>query len=275
MTLTNAPREFYGAGYGGDATENYERFFVPAIGGPLAERLVAAAALRPGERVLDLACGTGIVARLAADRVGPAGVVAGADVNAGMLTVARTAAASSGRTSITWFETAAEAMPLPDAAYDVVLCQLALQFFADRVSALREVHRVLVPGGRVLATVPAPTPFFEILEQALRRHVGPETGAFVGLVFSLTDPGELEGQFRTDGFRDVEVGTESRRLRLPAVRDLLWQYVSSTPLADALARVDDEARAAVEREVAAGWARWATADEMSYDQPILTASARK
>ena len=85
MTMTNAPQEFYGTSYGGSATENYERYFVPAIGGPLAEQLVAAAALRPGERVLDVACGTGVVARLAADRVDPAGSVAGADVNTGML----------------------------------------------------------------------------------------------------------------------------------------------------------------------------------------------
>lgn len=85
MTATNAPQGFYGTAYGGSAPENYERYFVPAIGRPLAEQLVAAAALRAGERVLDVACGTGVVARLAAGRVGPAGSVAGADVNAGML----------------------------------------------------------------------------------------------------------------------------------------------------------------------------------------------
>jgi SAM-dependent methyltransferase len=130
---------------------NYERYFVPAIGGPLAEELVAAAALRTGERVLDVACGTGVVARHAADRVGPAGSVAGADINAGMLEVARTVAMSSGRTSIQWYETAAEAMPLPDGEFDVVLCQLALQFFADKAAALREMRRVLASGGRAYA----------------------------------------------------------------------------------------------------------------------------
>lgn len=275
MTVTNAPQGFYGTSYGGSATENYERYFVPAIGGPLAEQLVAAAALRPGERVLDVACGTGVVARLAADQVGPAGSVAGADVNPGMLAVARTVATSSGRTSIQWYETAAEAMPLPDAAYDVVFCQLALQFFADKTAALREMRRVLAPGGRAYASVPAPTAFFGVLEQAVTRHVGPAIGVFVGQVFSLNDSGELEGLFRNAGFDEVHVRIETRPVRLPAARDFLWQYVYSTPLAGAVGQLNGEGRAALEQDVVAGWERWAADGGVRYEQPLLTASARK
>lgn len=275
MTVTNTPQGFYGTSYGGSATENYERYFVPAIGGPLAEQLVAAAALRPGERVLDVACGTGVVARLAADQVGPAGSVAGADVNPGMLAVARTVATSSGRTSIQWYETAAEAMPLPDAAYDVVFCQLALQFFADKTAALREMRRVLAPGGRAYASVPAPTAFFGVLEQAVTRHVGPAIGVFVGQVFSLNDSGELEGLFRNAGFDEVHVRIETRPVRLPAARDFLWQYVYSTPLAGAVGQLNGEGRAALEQDVVAGWERWAADGGVRYEQPMLTASARK
>jgi ubiquinone/menaquinone biosynthesis C-methylase UbiE len=275
MTQTNAAQGFYGTSYAGSATENYERYFVPAIGGPLADQLVAAAALRPGERVLDVACGTGIVARLAADRVGPAGKVAGADVNPGMLAVARAAAAASGRTSIQWYETAAEAMPLPDAAYDVVFCQLALQFFSDKIAALREMRRVLVPGGRAYATVPASTAFFDVLEKAVTRHVGPEIGMFVGQVFSLSEPGELEGLYRSAGFDEVRVRMETTSLRLPAARDFLWQYVYSTPLSGPIGRLNVEGRAALEHDVVAGWARWAADDGLTCEQPILTASARK
>lgn len=275
MVLTNPPQRFYGGSYAGSPAENYERYFVPAIGGPLAEQLVAAAALRPGERVLDIACGTGVVARLAADRVGPAGNVTGADVNAGMLAVARTVAASSGRTSIQWNETAAEALPLPDASYDVVFCQLALQFFADKAAALREMRRVLAPGGRAYVSVPPPTAFFDVLEQAVTRHAGPTIGVFVRQVFSLKDRGELEGLFRDAGFDEVHVRMEMRPLRLPAARDFLWQYVYSTPLAGALAQLNDDGRAALERDVVAGWARWAAEDGLRYEQPILTASARK
>ena len=274
MTMTDATQGFYGTAYGGSATENYERYFVPAIGGPLAEPLVAAAALRPEERVLDVACGTGVVALLAADRVGPAGTVAGADINAGMLEVARTVAMSSGRTSIQWYETAAEAMPLPDAAFDVVLCQLALQFFADKAAALREMRRVLASGGRAYVSVPAPTAFFGVLEQAVTRHVGAAIGAFVRLVFSLNDSDELQGLFLNAGFDQVHVRTEARPLRLPAGRDFLWQYVYSTPLAGTIGELNGEGRAALERDAVAGWAPWAADGGLTYEQPILTVSAR-
>ena len=274
MTTAHATKEFYGTSYGGHATENYERYFVPAIGGPLAEQLVAEASLRPGERIVDVACGTGIVARLAADRVGPTGSVAGTDVNPGMLAVARAAAASSGRTSIQWYETVAEAMPLPDAAFDVVFCQVALQFFADRAAAVREMRRVLAPGGRAYVNVPAPTAFFEVLAQAVTEHAGAAIGAFVRQVFSLNDAGELEGLFRNAGFDEVDVRTDTRQLRLPAARDFLWQYVHSTPLAGPIGGLNDEARAALERDVVTGWAGWVADGGLVYDQPILTASAR-
>src|SRR5687767_11990931 len=97
--------------YGGSAPENYERYFVPAIGRPLAEDLTETADLRPGERVLDVACGTGVVARLAAERVGAGGTVAGLDLNPGMLAVAR--AITPPQLTIVWHHGSAEAMPLP------------------------------------------------------------------------------------------------------------------------------------------------------------------
>src|SRR3546814_10148611 len=114
------------------------------------------AALREGERVLDVACGTGVVTRLASEQVGATGAVAGLDVNPGMLAVAR--AATPEGMSIEWHEANAEAMPLPDASFDVVLCQLGLQFMPDRQAALREMRRVLVDGGRLAFNVPGPMP---------------------------------------------------------------------------------------------------------------------
>src|SRR5262249_23935814 len=130
--------------YGGTGPEKYERYFVPAIAAPLAGDLVEAAALRAGERVLDLACGTGVVPRPGAGRGGPAGTVAGLDINPGMLAVAR--AATPPGTEIVWHQAPAHASALPDGAFDVVVCQLGLQFFPDQAAALREMHRVLAPG---------------------------------------------------------------------------------------------------------------------------------
>src|SRR5919206_4406405 len=98
--------------YAASAAENYERYFVPAIGAPLASELVELAALHHGERVLDVACGTGVVARLAAERVGGSGSVVGIDINPGMLAGAR--AGDPGAAAIEWYEASADALPLPD-----------------------------------------------------------------------------------------------------------------------------------------------------------------
>jgi ubiquinone/menaquinone biosynthesis C-methylase UbiE len=273
MTPTNTIHSVYGHAYGGTAPENYQRYFVPAIGGPFAADLIEAAALSPGERVLDVACGTGVVARLAAERVGPGGTVAGLDVNPAMLSVARSIPSSGA--VIQWFETSAEAMPSPDGAFDVVLCQLGLQFVADKNAALREMLRVLVPGGRVLVSMPPPNAFFGVLDEALARHVGGEAAGFVRMVFSLSAPATIERVFRDAGFRDVTVRTYSKPLRLPVARDFLWQYVRCTPLMGMLSNLDAARNAAVERDVVRGWEPWSDDSGMTYEQGMNVAKARK
>jgi ubiquinone/menaquinone biosynthesis C-methylase UbiE len=274
MTATTGSQLLYGKDYGGSAPENYERYFVPVIPGPLATELVAAAALRPGERVLDVACGTGIVARLAAERVGTAGAVAGVDVNPGMLAVARSTAAHSGA-PIRWYETSAESLPLADDSFDVVFCQLGLMFFTDRGAALREMRRVLASGGRLLASVPRPSAFFRVFEDALARHIDAATSQFVAQVFSLNDPRELERLVADAGFREVAVHTSTKTPRLPPPADFLWQYVYLTPLSAVLSQVEEERRAALERDVVAGWQRWARDGGMEYPQEMLVVTAWK
>src|SRR5436309_1061779 len=124
--------------------EMYERGLVPAIFAPWATILIEQAALQPGDRVLDVACGTGVVARLAALQVGSTGQNIGLDNNTGMLAVARSLPPIPG-VSLEWQEGNALAMPFADASFDVLLCQQGLQFFPDRSAALCEMHRVLVP----------------------------------------------------------------------------------------------------------------------------------
>jgi SAM-dependent methyltransferase len=269
--MTAATQLEFGKTYGGTGPENYERFFVPTIGEPLARELVASAHLVPGERVLDVACGTGVVTRLAAERVGAAGVVAGLDVNADMLKVARSASAAF---PIEWHESSAESMPLPDDAFDVVLCQMGLQFVPDKVAALREMRRVARPGGRVLVNLPAPNAFFDALENVMARHV-PGGAAFVGKVFSLHDTAEIERLFHAAGFADVGTRTDSPTLRLPAPQDFLWQYVRSTPLAGALSAADPTILGTIQEEVVADWRPWIRDGGISYQQPVIVATARK
>src|SRR5712691_12561106 len=161
----------------GTPGEIYERHIVLAIFARWAPDLIEAAGVRSGERVLDVACGTGVVTRLLAERVGAGGRVVGLARDPGMLAVARTAAS---RLNIEWLEGSAVKMPLPDAAFDAVVCQQGLQFFPDRPAALREMHRVLVPGGRLALSVWRSItyqPAFHALQTALAKRIGAERAA--------------------------------------------------------------------------------------------------
>jgi ubiquinone/menaquinone biosynthesis C-methylase UbiE len=267
-------QQHFAQSFGANAPENYERFFVPAIGRPLANDLVRIAALHAGERVLDVGCGTGVVTRLAAERVRPGGAVAGLDINAGMLAVARSITPPD--LGIEWYEASAESMPLPDGAFDVVLCQMSLQFVADRLRGLREMRRVLTSGGRLVLNVPGPAaPMFDILADAMGRHIAPQAAGFVRAVFALNQEAELEELLKDAGFQHVTAQAETRELSLPAPRDFLWQYVGSTPLAAVVTAADGEARSALEREVVAGWQAFASGDGMRYRQRVVIATARR
>lgn len=260
--------------YAGDAPEIYERHFVPAIGAPSARRLLDAARLRDGERVLDVACGTGVAARLAAEAVGATGSVAGVDANPGMLAVAR--AATPAGLSITWHHGSAEALPVADVSVDVVLCSLGFQFFADKAGALREMRRVLAPGGRLAIGTPGPTPaLFQALDDVLADHLGPEASMFVDAVFSVHDPAEVRSMLDAAGLADVEVTTAPLRLRLPPPADFLWQYALGTPLAAVAASLDHEARAALERAAVERWRPFTDGDALVLEVGSLVATAHR
>ena len=259
--------------YGANAAENYEKYFVPTIGSAFATAVLLAAGLQQGEHVLDVACGTGIVTRLAAEQVGPKGTVVGLDINPAMLAVARSIRSSGA--AIEWREGNAESLPLEDGSFDAVVSSLGLQFVSDKASAVREMSRVLAPGGRVtIATVGPTPPMFAILEQALARHVKPEAAGFVRAVFSLHKSNELEALAAGAGFRDIEVRSEARTVPLPAPADFLWEYVHSTPLAAAVVQIDEAGRAALEGDVIAGLQSFVKDGALILDAKVVLTTAR-
>ena len=224
--------------------------------------------------MLDVACGTGVVARLASQQVGGTGLVAGLDVNPGMLAVARSATPSD--MPIDWLEASAEAMPFPDASFDVLLCQMGLQFMPDKHAALREMRRVLVRGGRLVLNVPGPTPrLFTIMGEALARYVGAEAAGFVNHVFSLHDAAEIQDLVSDAGFHDVSVQADTKTLRLPAPEEFLWQYVYSTPLAGAVAQMDDERHTSLERDIVARWQEFVEERALVLRVRLVVVTARK
>jgi ubiquinone/menaquinone biosynthesis C-methylase UbiE len=231
----------------GTAAELYERYLVPAITGVWAADLVRRAALRPGERVLDVACGTGIVARLAAEQVGAQGAVVGLDLNTAMLEVARALSPPPGA-PITWTEASVLAMPYPDATFTVVLCQLGLQFFPDRPQALREMRRVLAPGGRLLLSVFGPlahNPAPQALAEALERHLGPHARAIKRAEHDLDEPAELDALVTGAGFAEVSIETTTQPIRFPSPREYVRIQFAATPLATLMQEMPSEQQAAL------------------------------
>lgn len=260
--------------YAGSPPENYERYFVPTIGLPSARPLLRAAALREGERVLDVACGTGVATRLAAEAVGSTGTVTGVDLNPGMLEVARRATPPG--TSIEWHQGDAEDLPLPDESFDAVLCAIGIQFFKDKIGALKEFRRVLVPGGRVVFSAPGPTPpLFQTIDEILIRHIGPEASMFVNVVFSVHDPSQARDMLEAAGFDDIDLESRPVSLRLPPPADFFWQYVQGTPLSAIASGLDNGARAALEAEVVERCGAFVDGDYLVMETNLLVAQARR
>jgi SAM-dependent methyltransferase len=180
-----------------DAAEFYESTFVPALFGDWARRLVDAADPAHGTSVLDVACGTGVVARAAADRVGPDGAVIGLDANEAMIDVARRL-----RPDLRWQLGDAGALPFADGWFDTVLSQAGLMFFGDRVTALRELGRVAAADGVVGVQVPgrlARSPGYLALVETVGRHAGPEVLDLLRAYFAVGEPDELRDLFAAAG----------------------------------------------------------------------------
>lgn len=194
--------------------EIYESFMVPSLFGPAASHMLRLAQPQPRERVLDLACGTGIIAREVASHVGPQGHVVGLDLNPDMLAVAGTVAERE-ELEITWQECRAEQTPFPDGSFDLVLCQHGLQFMPDRRQVLNEAHRVLANDGRMVLSVWRTfehNPFPKALDDAVFRHIGVPT---IKAAFSLGDENELRTLLSDAGFREIVIEPASIRSRFP------------------------------------------------------------
>ena len=231
----------------GSAAELYQRQLVPAVTARWAVDLVERVAPRAGERVLDVACGTGVVAREAAVRVGVTGQVAAVDINAGMLAVARSLPPVAGAT-IAWHKVSALELPFAADSFDVVLCQFGLQFFPDPRAALREQMRVLVDRGRLALNVFSPierNPAAQALSNALDRHVAPGASQSKRAEHALADPAELEALVARAGFEEIRIETVTKTTHFRSVAEYVHVQLAATPLASIVERVDATARDAV------------------------------
>jgi len=222
--------------------ESYERFMVPSLFGPWASYLIELANPQSGERVLDIACGTGIVARNVVSLVGSKGIVMGLDANPDMIGMAR-AMAEREHLSIDWHTGSAEQLPFPDENFDLILCQFGLMFFTDRQAALKEMHRVLKTGGRVIWSVWQGLdrhPFYQTIHEVTQRHLAKSS---VQAVFSLGDSDELRKLLIGSGFQHVEIEPMSITARFPNAEEFLaWEIDVDPAETPALQNLDTEAQ---------------------------------
>jgi len=255
------------------AATAYEELHVPALFRQWAPHVAEAAQIRPGHRVLDVACGTGILAREAAERVGSEGSVTGLDAGRGMLAVAAQLAPG-----VEWREGTAESLPFEDASFDAVVSQFGLMFFQDRTRALQEMARVLAPGGRVAVAV------WESLESSeaypdevalLERLAGPRAADALRAPFVLGDRRELAALFDGVGVDPVEISTQRGTARFPSIRTMVeadlrgWLPVMDVVLAEEqIERILDEAERVLRRFVTPEGA-------VVFDSPAHILSARK
>jgi len=234
----------------GSSAELYERYLVPAVTLPWAKDLVGRVGVQSGDRVLDVACGTGAVARVAAEQAGESGRVVGLDINPGMLAVAR----SLGSELIEWRDGSALELPFGEAEFDVVLCQLGLQFFPHRSAAVREMRRVLAPGGRTGASVYTAidrNPATHALSNALDRHVGPGASLAKRNEHSLADPDELRALFAAAGFTDIRLETAQLAVRFVSAAEYVHAQFAATPVAALVSDLDEPERDRLVSEVSA------------------------
>lgn len=214
------------------AAEVYEEFFVPALFRGWTDRVADAAEVAPGDRVLDVACGTGVLARTVIGRVGPAGRVIGLDPNEGMLEVARRASPD-----VEWREGVAEDLPFEDECFDAVVSQFGLMFFEDRVAALREMRRVLRPGGRAAVAVwdaLERTPGYYAMVELLREEFGDEPADALCAPYDLGDRDRLSALLEAAGWETATIETLDGEARFESLETWVHTDVYGWTLSDLL-----------------------------------------
>jgi ubiquinone/menaquinone biosynthesis C-methylase UbiE len=247
--------------------ESYERFMVPSLFAPWATYLVQRANPQLGEHVLDIACGTGIVARTVAPHVGARGIVIGLDVNPEMIDMARIAAERD-QIAIEWHTGPAEQLPFPDENFDLILCQFGLMFFTDKHAALKEMYRVLKKGGRVVLSVWQGLdrhPFYQRLHEVSLGHFGKSS---VEAVFSLGNSDQLHKLLTDSGFQHIEIEPRSITARFPQPEEFLaWEIDVDPTETPALQNLDTEAQQIILAAVRQDMQR--SLDEVTQDNQVV------
>jgi ubiquinone/menaquinone biosynthesis C-methylase UbiE len=245
----------------GDAAQRYEQATIPTIMKFHTAVVFDKVPLHEGDRVLDVACGTGIVTRTAVEQFPNIASIVGVDLNPNMLDIAR---AHTPETTIPveWREGDICALPFPDASFDVALCQQGLQYVPDKLAALRELKRVLALGGRLAFTVwSTPHRHGAALADALRRHVNEEAATRMLAASAWNDAESIRKSVVNAGFHTIDMEIIESKSRLLSSADSVRSYIEGRVSRFLSAHEIEESLIALEQEVSATLQPYRVGDE--------------
>jgi ubiquinone/menaquinone biosynthesis C-methylase UbiE len=228
---------------GNSVAEAYEELLVPRMFEPWSKLLLSEAKLSTGESVLDVACGPGTVARMASEMVGPKGKVTATDISPPMLDVARAKPQAPNSAPIEYVESPAHPLKAKDASFALTVCQQGLQFFPEKVEAMKEMARVTQPGGRIAVAVWGSieqNPIIGEIHAALRENLPSDIADLMKAPFSLNDSEELIALARKAGLKNVEIKTLSLPLIFEGGIDQATRLLEATPLTPQIAELPVE-----------------------------------
>jgi ubiquinone/menaquinone biosynthesis C-methylase UbiE len=244
------------AAFVGSIPANYDRYLGPLLFEAYADDVAERVVVTPGMRVLEIACGTGVVTERLVRRLGGQGAVAATDLNEPMIAYARQK--PFGGSGVEWRPADGTKLPFDDRAFDAVVCQFGLMFFPDKVAGVREAFRVLKPGGRYLVSTWdsfAHNAFGRIAHETIGSFFPSDPPDFYQVPFSLHDTGVVRGWLESVGFRDVECDAVSKVGASPTAADAAIGLVDGNPVYNAIMQRDPTAlsgiRAAVAKNLAA------------------------
>ncbi len=220
----------------------YEKYLVPGFFKPWAETLTALVSPAPDSDILDVACGTGIVARTISSKVNNGIRVTGLDNNREMLEQALQLSEKSGL-ELTWQQGDAHQMPFEDDRFDYLFCQQGMQFFPEPQQVLEEMYRVLKPEGTLALNIMRSinyNPAFKILADKLEEHVGDSAGTMMRAPFPEWDPKAIRNMVENAGFEDISRHLEIIAVRFPSPEEFLRQEAASSPLAGEIESLEPE-----------------------------------
>jgi len=241
------------AAFVGDIPRNYDRYLGPILFHGFADDLAERISVMPGMRILETACGTGIVTRRLADRLRGHGSIVATDLNEAMIAHGR-AQMPAGNEHVEWQPADAMKLPFPDKSFDAVVCQFGLMFFPDKAASIREVFRVLKPGGHYLFSVwdaIARNPVARIAHETVGRFFPADPPLFYSVPYSLHDPAPIREMLAEAGFGQIEVTRLEKSGASPSAADAATGLIEGNPILDAIMARRPEALGDIKRATAA------------------------